>query len=179
MPDPAENTLSPNEVGSILGLTGEAVKQWIYHRHLPATKLVNGYWKVKKSDLERFIQDRIRLPKRIVLTYGAGNFNFVPDEDLRIEYVSANGSVDALLKARRMQPVAAIIDCSTVDGWAVVKKLRGSANTRKVPILILMDSELSQVDLDQVLDLNLQGCLPKPFNMEMIAREIEILLKQG
>jgi hypothetical protein len=38
-----EDYLTPNQVGKELGVTGEAVKQWIYRRRLHAEKLPNGY----------------------------------------------------------------------------------------------------------------------------------------
>src|SRR5690349_6791729 len=60
-------SLSPNEVGEILGVTGEAVKQWIYHRRLPAVKLSNGYWRVQSTDLERFLQARQEVGKLKIL----------------------------------------------------------------------------------------------------------------
>src|SRR5258708_3180036 len=68
---PTESTtdryLSPNDIGKILNVTGEAVKQWIYHRRLPAVKLANGYWKVKVSDFENFLKARHEVGRRRVL----------------------------------------------------------------------------------------------------------------
>ena len=55
-PSISERFLSPNDIGKILNVTGEAVKQWIYHRRLPAVKLANGYWKVKVVDFEAFLR---------------------------------------------------------------------------------------------------------------------------
>ena len=70
---PSERYLSPNEAGRILNVTGEAVKQWVYHRRLPATKLSNGYWKIKVQDLEDFIKARRNLgQKKIMVIDAAG-----------------------------------------------------------------------------------------------------------
>ncbi len=38
-----DGCLSPNEAGRKLGITGEAVKRWVYHGRLPASKSRNGY----------------------------------------------------------------------------------------------------------------------------------------
>jgi excisionase family DNA binding protein len=59
IPDQANQCLSPNEAARILGITGEAVKAYIYQHRLPAIKLANGYWRIKKTDLENFIKMRI------------------------------------------------------------------------------------------------------------------------
>jgi len=50
-----EGTLTPNEIGKRLNISGEAVKQWIYLGRLPAAKLDNGYWFVKEDDLKVFL----------------------------------------------------------------------------------------------------------------------------
>src|SRR5690349_20843000 len=68
----AEESLSPNEVAEILNVTGAAVKQWIYQRRLPAVKLGNGFWKVRKVDLESFLRNRESGgPRRILLAVNA------------------------------------------------------------------------------------------------------------
>ena len=63
----SERFLSPNDIGKILNVTGECVKQWIYHRRLPAVKLANGFWKVKVSDFEAFLKARYAAVRRQVL----------------------------------------------------------------------------------------------------------------
>src|SRR5882724_8786480 len=71
--DNGERFLSPNDIGRILNVTGEAVKQWIYRRKLPAVKLANGYWKVKVTDFESFLKARTEVGRRHVLITDGGN----------------------------------------------------------------------------------------------------------
>jgi len=47
--------ISPNEAGKMLGITGEAVKQWIYRGKLKAAKAPNGYWWVREKDVKDFV----------------------------------------------------------------------------------------------------------------------------
>jgi len=49
-----QGCVTPNEAGKKLGLTGEAVKQWIYTGKLKAGKADNGYWWIREADLEEF-----------------------------------------------------------------------------------------------------------------------------
>src|SRR6266550_2898820 len=65
--DTGERFLSPNDIGKILNVTGEAVKQWIYRRKLAAVKLANGYWKVRVADFEGFLKARTEVGRRQVL----------------------------------------------------------------------------------------------------------------
>ncbi len=51
----------------MLGITGEAVKQWVYLGRLPAIKLQNGYWRIKVTDLSKFLEARLGSPKHTVL----------------------------------------------------------------------------------------------------------------
>ncbi len=71
--DNGERFLSPNDIGKILNVTGEAVKQWIYRRKLPAVKLANGYWKVKVADFEGFLKARTEVGRRQILITDGGD----------------------------------------------------------------------------------------------------------
>src|ERR1041385_5094653 len=48
--------LSPDQIGKILNVTGEAVKYWIHLGRLPAVKMQNGYWKIRVADVEGFLK---------------------------------------------------------------------------------------------------------------------------
>jgi len=49
--------ISPNEAAKEFGITGEAIKQWIYKGKLAAAKAGNGYWWLRKEDLKKFVAD--------------------------------------------------------------------------------------------------------------------------
>jgi len=53
-----EGCSSPNEVAAKLGISGEAVKNWIYTGKLRAAKAMNGYWWVREDDLKEFLESR-------------------------------------------------------------------------------------------------------------------------
>src|SRR3954469_9160140 len=101
-PTSSDRFLSPNDIGKILNVTGEAVKQWIYHRRLPAVKLANGYWKVKVSDFENFLRARHEVGRRRVLITDSkvGTMSDVVQaiEALGHQAVTAHNYADALLK---------------------------------------------------------------------------------
>src|SRR6266478_8893840 len=117
--DTGERFLSPNDIGKILNVTGEAVKQWIYRRKLPAVKLANGYWKVKVSDFEAFLKARTEVGRRhVLITDGAnGGVQEVLDavEALGHHAVLANNYPDALLKSLDHFPALFVICLSPND----------------------------------------------------------------
>jgi excisionase family DNA binding protein len=52
---------TPNEMAEKLGITGEAVKQWIYSGKLKAAKSANGYWWLRESDVKEFLEGHNKL----------------------------------------------------------------------------------------------------------------------
>src|SRR5947208_9983168 len=117
--DTGERFLSPNDIGNILNVTGEAVKQWIYRRKLPAVKLANGYWKVKVTDFESFLKARTEIGRRHILITDGGNTGtkeiLEAVEALGHQSVLAHNYPDALLKALDHFPALFVICVSPHD----------------------------------------------------------------
>lgn len=179
-----EPGLSPNQIGSILGVTGEAVKQWILRRRLPAVKLTNGYWKVSKSDLERFLQDRCGGVRRRALIAGLDDASAEVLREvagaMALDIVNVNGAFDALLKIQEFRPALCVVDCSSAEyGWDFVKRVRSSAFTKGCPVLVVAGTALGQADLDHAMALDIQACLVKPLSMNTLKSDIERLLNRG
>jgi CheY-like chemotaxis protein len=169
-------SLSPNEVGEILGVTGEAVKQWIYHRRLPAVKLSNGYWRVQSSDLERFLQARQEVGKlKILVAAGSDALPVVSEtiNELGHSSVIANGLADAVLKANDLRPNLLIIDITGwKEAWKLCETIRSSATTKHAAILLLSNRALSDDEIQRVLNLGAKGCLQLPVTKEVFAKEV-------
>ena len=176
-------SLSPNEVGEILGVTGEAVKQWIYHRRLPAVKLSNGYWRVQSTDLERFLQARQEVGKpKILVAAGEDALPLVTESISEIGHsaVVANGLADAVLKANDLRPNLLIIDITGwKDAWKLCDVIRSSATTKHAAILLMANRPLADDEISRVLDLGAKGCLQLPVEKEVFAREVSGIIGRG
>lgn len=181
---PAERYISPNEAGRILNVTGEAVKQWIYHRRLPATKLSNGYWKVKVSDLEDFIKARQDLSHRRILVIdnqgSSLNEMIAAIEKLGHEPVIAHNVSDAMLKAVDLLPSLFIVNLSLnpTECWKLVDRIRKTRNIRRLPILILADGDLKESESETALELGIQGFLKRPIKSATLVEEVEKILSR-
>jgi CheY-like chemotaxis protein len=176
--------LSPNQIGSILGVTGEAVKQWILRRRLPAVKLTNGYWKVSKSDLERFLRDRLGGLRRRVLVAGLdeGSVDLLRGVAgaMGLEVVAVNSAFDARLKIQEQRPALCIVDCSSPEyGWDFVERVRSARFTKGCPVVVVTRTVLGQSELDRALALEVQACLVKPLSADSLRGDIERLLNRG
>jgi CheY-like chemotaxis protein len=180
----SERYLSPNDIGKILGITGEAVKQWIYHRRLPAVKLANGYWKVRVSDFEAFLKARHDIGRRRILLIDThqGGLSDVAQviEKLGHSPVTAHNHADALLKALDLHPALLIIDCSLkeTEPWKIAEKIRATKALKSVPILLLASAELSEEDAEKALQLQAQGFLRHPVAAETLSQEIQRILNR-
>jgi CheY-like chemotaxis protein len=179
---PSERFLSPNEIGRILNVTGEAVKQWIYHRRLPATKLSNGYWKIKVQDLEDFIKARRNLGQKKIMVIdaaGPGLGEVVSAiEKLGHQPVVARNAADAVLKAADLYPSLFVVNVSLthLDAWKLMQRVRKTRNIRNAPILIVADHDLKDSESEQALELGAQGFLRRPFKVQTLVDELEKIL---
>ncbi len=181
-PSASERFLSPNEIGKILNVTGEAVKQWIYHRRLPAVKLANGYWKVKVADFEAFLKARYEVGRRRILVTDTRNGDLADVlqviERLGHQPVVAHNYADGLLKALDHHPALFVINLSVkeTDPWKLAEKIRGTKALRNAPILLLADAELTDTDAERALKLSAQGFLKRPVDSDVLAREMQRIL---
>jgi CheY-like chemotaxis protein len=178
----ADHYLSPNDIGRILNVTGEAVKQWIYHRRLPAVKLVNGYWKVKVADLESFLKARHEIGKRKVLVTDTrdGEMKEVVDilQELGHDPVVTYGFADALLKAVNFHPALYLINVSVKETapWKLVEKIRATKALKKTPVLLLANEELNDPDSDLAMKLGVQGFIKRPFDKATLSDAINLAM---
>jgi len=177
-----ERFLSPNDIGKILNVTGEAVKQWIYRRKLPAVKLANGYWKVRVRDFEAFLKARHDVGKRQVLvTEIEGNDSsevVKAIEELGHHAIIAHNYSDALLKAMDHYPAMFIITLSPTakESWRFAQKVRGTKQLRSFPILIIASQDFTDAETDRALELGAQSLLTMPTDYARLKSEIERIL---
>jgi excisionase family DNA binding protein len=177
LPEREEETLSPNQVGTILGITGEAVKQWIYTRRLPAVKLGNGYWKVKKEDLEQYISSKSKAPSRVVLFASPNKDN----KELIDRAISSHGCnlvqaitfTEAVLKATAQYPTALIVDLDHTDfAWKLVEYIRKTKSLSRTSIALLCNAELSEQNLNKAISFQVYSVILSDWPEKKIEAEL-------
>lgn len=136
----AERWLSPNDAAKVLNITGEAIKQWIYKRKLPAVKLANGYWKINVKNFETFLAQRLVVTKPSIAIRDfqetpSGIQEIVSELDYRV--VSGDNDIDFLLKAAQQHPsLLLIILPEHPDAvWPMLERICAVKPLRGVPML--------------------------------------------
>lgn len=162
-----EQFLSPNDIGELLGCTGEAVKQWIYNNRLSAIKQPNGYWKIKVKDLEAYLKSRSQvLPK--VMVFGKEETGAVIQK-LGNVVIVCSAYVDAVLKAAYEVPNLFVIDVSHPDAWKFLDNIRKSKKLKRSRIA-LFGKTLSDQQLEKALKLSARTMID-PDNIESDIRK--------
>jgi len=168
-----------------MNLTGEAVKQWIYQRRLPAVKLANGYWKVKVADFEAFLKARHEVGRRRVLVTVSKEDPMTDVieaiEKLGHQVITTSNYADGLLKSQDHHPALFVINCSMTqtEPWKLAEKVRTTKALKNIPILLTASGDFSEADADRALELGAQGLLKRPAEPEVLAQELDRILNRS
>lgn len=173
--EPGERFISPNQAGRILNITGEAVKQWIYHRRLPAVKLSNGYWKIRVRDLEQYIDNRNDAVKKVLLLADEHHEKMLCKvlDSLDCTKVVAANTTDALLKAADVSPDLLIVCLNVPNAWEFLHKIKKSRHVHTRPVLLVADKQLSDKEQETALTMGIQGVVPSD---KLSVHEVERLI---
>lgn len=172
-----EKYLSPNDIGRILGVTGEAVKQWIYSRRLPAVKLGNGYWKVKVADFEKYLKDKSDVGRRRILVIAnqdIGQYSKVIS-DMGHQPIEVFNFIDALLKVMDLQPALIVIDVRNVNYEGFISKIRANKMHSKIPIILIGANDGAG---DKAVELEVQAFLEIPVSGDSLKGEVDRILNR-
>jgi PleD family two-component response regulator len=151
---------------------------------LPATKLSNGYWKIRVADLEDFIKARQNLGQKKVMVIdesGPAMQEMVTAlEKLGHQVIAAHNAADALLKAADLYPSLFIANVSLtqMDIWKLLKRIRNTRNIRNAPIIIIADHDLKDTESEAALELGAQGFLRRPFKPATLIEEMKRIMSR-
>jgi excisionase family DNA binding protein len=169
-------TISPNEAGELLGFTGEAVKQWVYSGQLPAVKLSNGYWRIRKVDLQNYVQSKCELRQRLLIAVTSQKHRDLLEAGIRRcghHPVHASSLLDAMLKASDLKPGMIFVDLNDGFAWNLIRRLKSEPSTsRSTCVVVIAPADLKQEQLTELMQYNVKAALTEPLEENAIAREI-------
>jgi len=95
------------------------------------------------------------------------------------EVVSADNGVEAFEIARKERPNIIVTDYQmpAMTGLQLVEKLRQCDETKSVPVILLTARNFA-VSKEQQEQLQISGCISKPFSPRELLRNIEDILYQ-
>ena len=95
------------------------------------------------------------------------------------EVVLSSDGQDGLIQARSKQPKLILLDLMipVIDGLEVCRRLRGSADTRAIPIIMLT---AKSEETDQIVGYNVgaDDYVTKPFSVKVLIERIKSLLRR-
>ncbi len=170
---------SPNEAGGVLGVTGEAVKQWIHGGRLHATRQGNGFWKIRLHDLENFISGRAANRPRVLLV--GGNLDETATIQLGLnglaDTITSSHFIDAVVKLTSVRPTAVIVDVERFsDGWKFIKYM-GKLPNHNTKVALIMPAAIDEQGIQQAIKANALACLTRPLSTSQIEHELSQILR--
>ena len=127
---------TPNDVGALLGVHHNTIKNWIKSKQVVAFQTVGGHYRVPRREVVRLIKNRgLSVPDEL---QGPMGLVYVVDDDELIrramdDYLSTdyevytfNNGFEALMQIGRLKPDLLVLDIYMpgIDGFAMVRKLR-------------------------------------------------------
>lgn len=173
-------SLSPNEAAEILNVTGEAVKLWIYKGWLKATKLPNGYWRIKHEDLKSYLESRQDIAPAV---YVATNSESLAQRlsalasALGHEAKVVPTGAEALKQFPSAPANLLVVDLASFpDAWKLIRKVRGTSEFGSPKILLLVKEPLGEKETGDALRLGINGCLVGEITDAVLGAEMKGLL---
>jgi excisionase family DNA binding protein len=127
---------TPNDVGSLLGVHHNTIKNWIKGKQVVAFQTVGGHYRVPRREVVRLIKNRgLPVPDEL---QGPMGLVYIVDDDEIIRramedtltedyevYTFSNG-FEALMQIGRLKPDLLVLDIFMpgIDGFAMVRKVR-------------------------------------------------------
>ena len=138
---------TPNDVGSLLGVHHNTIKNWIKSKQVVAFQTVGGHYRVPRREVVRLIKNRgLPVPDEL---QGPMGLVYVVDDDELIRtamddamsedyevYTFSNG-FEALMQIGRLKPDLLVLDIYMpgIDGFAMVRKLRQDDKLSNLKVL--------------------------------------------
>ena len=153
---------TPNDVGMILGVHHNTIKNWIKGNQVLAFQTVGGHYRVPRREVVRLIKDRgLPVPEEL---QGPMGLVYVVDDDELIrramedalddsyEVYSFSNGFDALMQMGRLKPDLLVLDIYMpgIDGFALVKKIRKDEKLTSIYVIGMSGKTVDPQDaLDQ------------------------------
>lgn len=149
---------TPNDVGTLLGVHHNTIKNWIKSKQVVAFQTVGGHYRVPRRELVRLIKGRgLPVPEEL---QGPMGLVYIVDDDELIrramedalsadyEVYAFNNGFEALMQIGRLKPDLLVLDIYMpgIDGFAMVKKLRQDDKLLNLRVIGMSGKEVSVED---------------------------------
>ncbi len=169
----------------------KTIINWIENGSLPALKTSGGHRRIKKSDLDKFLEER-KIPVPAEAKSEARKKILVVDDDKIIvetivqaleedefgyDLISASDGFEAGLQVSHFSPDLLILDIMMPDinGYEVCRKIKSNPASKDIKIIVL-SAYLNEEAFDQMKTYGADACFSKPLPLDQLKREVAALL---
>ncbi len=188
-----EDTLTVFTASKYCNVSSKTIINWVEAGHIKAYRTVGGHRRIKKSDLEVFMQKQgIPIPIPIAKDEDARKKILVVDDDLIIvesivqaleedkfnyDVISASDGFEAGLQVNHFNPDLLILDIMMPDikGYEVCKKIKTDKKTKHIKIIVL-SAYLDDEKFAKMKKYGADVCFSKPLPLSKLKDEVAALL---
>ncbi|MFO7750155.1 MAG: response regulator [Desulfobacteraceae bacterium] len=186
-----EDTLTVFTASKYCNVSSKTIINWVENGHIKAYKTVGGHRRIKKNDLESFMNSQgIPIPeakeesvrKKILVVDDdmiivESIVQSLEEDEFDYEVVSASDGFEAGLQVNHFHPDLLILDIMMPDikGYEVCRKIKQNEKTKQTKIIVLsayLDDDKFALMKENGADL----CLSKPIPLSRLKDEVASLL---
>jgi len=183
--------LTVSQASKYCKVAPKTIINWIEAGHINAYKTVGGHRRIKKEDLDHFLEEH-KMPSFDQSEENKRKKILVVDDDKIIvetivqsleedandyEVISAADGFEAGIQVSHFKPDLIILDIMMPDinGYEVCKKIRSKLDTRHIKIIVL-SAYLDDENYRQMKDYGADACFSKPLPLPELKEQVARLL---
>jgi excisionase family DNA binding protein len=180
-----------SQAGKYCKVAPKTIINWIEAGHINAYKTVGGHRRIKKEDLDRFLEEH-QMPAFNQAPEDARKKILVVDDDQIIvetivqsleedehgyELISAADGFEAGIQTSHFKPDLIILDIMMPDinGYEVCKKIKSNPETSHIKIIVL-SAYMDEENYKQMEEYGADACFAKPLPLPELKRQVAKLL---
>ena len=187
-----EDTLTVYKASQLCKVSSKSIINWIDGGHIKAYKTVGGHRRIKRMDLEEFMQRQgIPIPreepvndrKKILVVDDDPIIvetivQALEEDEFDYEVISAGDGFEAGLQVNHFRPDLLILDIMMPDikGNEVCRKIKSNSDTRHTKIIVL-SAYLDEDKFKEMKEYGADMCFSKPLPLPQLKEEVSRLLE--
>ena len=186
-----EDTFTVVKAAKYCDVSSKTIINWIEAKHIKAYKTVGGHRRIKKADLEDFMNKQgIPIPagsasnerKRILVVDDDPIIvetivQSLEEDEYGYDVISASDGFEAGLQINHFKPDLLILDIMMPDikGYEVCEKVKSNEETKNT-IIIVLSAYLDEEKFKKMKEHGADACFSKPLPLPQLKKEVASLL---
>ncbi len=185
-----ENTFTVVKAAKYCDVSSKTIINWIEAKHIKAYKTVGGHRRIKRVDLEDFMNKQgIPIPtgvedqrKRILVVDDDPIIvetivQSLEEDEYGYEVISASDGFEAGLQINHFKPDLLILDIMMPDikGYEVCEKVKSNEDTKNT-VIIVLSAYLDEEKFKKMKEHGADACFSKPLPLPQLKKEVAKLL---